>query len=96
MDFDSDHLPVRAKVACNSARPLQESPGPFRPGTAKSLGESLPGPLEKVSEAVSNSLQSLKTVSFETPRLFETASDTFRPRGRKAPGDSLEDRNLLK
>ena len=52
----------------------------------------LPAPgSKKCPKQSRNSLRSLKTVYFETP---ETASRLFRtvfgPRGRKAPGDSLE------
>ena len=82
--------------ACNLARHLQESPGPFRPGTPTSLRER------------NLSLRSLNTVSFETPatvlRLyslnwhFYEIPEAGRPwrlsrrlfGGPKGPGDSCK------
>ena len=83
------------KLNCSPARPLQEPPGPSGPGIPKEsprVSRGLPARWSKKCPNHSrNSLRSLKTVSFETletvSRLFWTL---FGPRGRKAPGDSLE------
>ena len=76
---------------CNPARPLQESAGPSGPGIPKESPKSLPGGSKKCPKLSRNSRRSLKTVYFETSETVSRLSRTlFGPRGRKAPGDSLE------
>ena len=76
--------------------PYRSLPGPPGPESRKSLKRrplrGLPAPgSKKCPKQSRNSLRSLKTVYFETPktvsRLFRTL---FGPRGRKAPGDCFE------
>ena len=67
---------------------LSLQPRPPLTGVSRALRARNP---ERVSKESKNSLRSLKIDCFETP---ETVSRLFRalfgPRGRKAPGDSLE------
>ena len=60
-------------------RPLQESPGPFRPGIG------LPAPSPKIMKSQQSLLSLQKTIQFQTPDTV--VSDTFGP----APGDSLSE-----
>ena len=80
--------------------PYRSLPGPPGQESQKESPKSLPGPSSPRSKKCPKqsrlSLRSLKIDCFETPetqsRLFRTL---FGPRGRKAPGDSLETRFTL-
>ena len=100
---------IRAKSPerydCNPGRPLQESPGPSRPGIPKESPKSSPGPsgpgVQNVSETVSKqSPESQNRLFRESGDCFEIGPRAGRPwttlwrlfRDSEGPGDSCKGR----
>ena len=88
--------PLQRSHVCDNFRPHGATQIATAPAVSRALRAQNPERVSKKSPGAGskkcpkqsrNSLRSLKIDCFETP---ETVSDTFEPRGRKAPGDSLE------